>query len=103
MLADKQKAGKIRYDLIPVTPLRQIADVYTFGCQKYSDENWRKGLPWKDCYAALLRHEEAARGGEWINEESGLPHLAHAAWWCIALLEYYRTHPELNNLENSNA
>lgn len=97
-IALKETEGKHRYDLVPPGPLLEIVKVYDFGAKKYADENWRKGRPWKDCFAAMLRHVEAARGGEWINAESGLAHVAHAAWWCIALLEYSKTHPELNNL-----
>ena len=97
-LAMKEKSGKDRYDLLPVGPINTIVQVYNFGAVKYADENWRKGIPFKDAFAALMRHVEAARGGEWINEESGLPHMAHAAWWCIALLEFANTHPELNNV-----
>jgi len=32
--------------------------------------------------------------GEDADPETSLNHLAHAAWNCLALLEFARTHPE---------
>lgn len=33
--------GKPRYDLIPVMPLRRLADLYARGAEKYGDWNWQ--------------------------------------------------------------
>ena len=95
--AMKELEGKTRYDLIPAYPLDLLAKVYSFGCQKYEDNNWRKGISWSIAWGALMRHCWAWARGEDINQESGLPHLVHAAWWCFTLLEYARTHPELDD------
>lgn len=32
--------GKPRFDLIPIPPLRRLADLYARGAEKYGDENW---------------------------------------------------------------
>ena len=84
-----------RYDLIPPGSLRWVARVYGYGTKKYSDTNWAKGYSWRYSYGALLRHVEAARGGEWFDPESRLPHLAHAAWHCFTLM-FYQTHSRYN-------
>lgn len=86
-----------RYDLIPVEPLRQVARVYGMGSSKYSSRNWEKGYAWNLSYAALQRHINAFWGREDLDSESGLPHLAHAAFHVLALMEFTRTHPEKDN------
>lgn len=90
----KFDGGKIRYDLIPVEALREVAKVYTMGAVKYADNNWRKGIAWGRIYAAVQRHLSAYWGGEDTDSESGLSHLAHAAWGMLTLLEYADTHKE---------
>ncbi len=87
----KFDSGKTRYALVPVTPLKQLADVYTYGAIKYSPENWRKGCDWSRIYDAMMRHLNAFWGGEEIDPESGLPHLAHAGFGIMTLLEFSNT------------
>lgn len=83
--------GKIRHDLIAPWALDQIAKVYTYGTIKYDDDNWWKGLKWKkDVFGCILRHIWKWFRGERNDDESGVHHLAHAAWNCIALMEYER-------------
>lgn len=79
MTGKKFDDGKLRYDLVPPVVLEQLAAVLTFGAKKYGDNNWQH-VPNADSryYAAMMRHVEATRGGEVYDEESGLPHLAHA-------------------------
>jgi len=84
-------AKKIRHDLMPPWSIDQIAQVYTYGTIKYDDDNWWKGLMWKkDVFGCILRHVWKWFRGEVNDDESGLHHLAHAAWNCIALMEYER-------------
>lgn len=89
--AAKFDGGKSRYDLIAAHPLELLARVYTFGAKKYADEDWRKGIGWKRIFAAMMRHAWSWMRGEDLDPESGLPHLAHAAWGCFTLLEYSQT------------
>ena len=77
-----------RFDLIPVWPLSEIARVYGWGACKYDDNNWRRGYKWSLSFAALLRHIFAFWSGENLDQESGLSHMAHAAWHCLALAEF---------------
>lgn len=89
--AVKFDTEKARYDLIPAWPLEELAKVYTLGAKKYEPHNWRKGMRWGRVYAAIMRHLWAFWCGEDKDPESGLPHVAHAAWGCFTLLEYMRT------------
>lgn len=93
----KYDGGKLRFDLFPPRPLEQIAEVYTYGASKYNDRNWEKGITWGRIFAAVMRHLWKFWRGEENDEESGLHHLAHAAWGCVTLLEYTRTHAELDD------
>lgn len=89
--AGRFSEGKIRHDLIAPLALDEIAQVYTYGTIKYDDDNWWKGLRWKkDVFGCILRHIWKWFRGEKLDEESGLHHLAHAAWNCMTLMEYER-------------
>ena len=83
----KDDAGKLRYSLIPVGPLRAIAEVLDFGARKYGADNWKRVPDARARYTdALMRHVEAWRDGERRDAETGLPHLAHAACCLLFLL-----------------
>jgi hypothetical protein len=84
----KHDEGKARFDLIPAVPLLKLAEVYTFGAKKYQDHNWRKGLSFGRLFGATMRHMWAFWHGHDLDPESGLPHLAHAAFGVFALLEF---------------
>ena len=88
---------KLRYDLIPVRPLADLAEVYTVGAAKYDDRNWEKGIKYSRILGAMFRHMEAFRAGELRDKESGCYHLASVAWGAFALLEYTRTYPDLDD------
>jgi len=80
--------GKVRYDLIDSYALDELTKIYTFGSKKYADNNWRKGFKWGRIFGALMRHSWAFWRGEELDEESGLPHMAHAAWCCFTLMNF---------------
>ena len=86
-----------RYGLIPTYPLEQLARLYGYGAKKYADRNWERGYEWSKSYDALQRHVNAFWSGEDIDPESGLPHLASAVFHCFALMEWGKTHPELDD------
>lgn len=89
--------GKLRYDLIPVTALKEVARVFTIGANKYGDYNWRGGLPYSRIYAALQRHANAWWGGEQLDAEDKQHHLASVAWCALVLMVYERLHPKLDD------
>jgi len=79
---------KNRLDLIPVEALEQVGAIYSYGAKKYADHNWRSGLKFSRLYGAALRHLFAFWRGEDKDKESGLPHLAHATFGLLGLLQY---------------
>lgn len=84
----KLDAGKTRLDLLPPVAIEQVGRVLTFGAAKYAPDNWRKVDGWRWRYAAAaLRHMFAWLRGERLDQESGLPHLAHAGCCLLFLVE----------------
>lgn len=90
-----EKGGKeARFDLIPAGALFTLARVFGRGAKKYAERNWERGYPWSWSFAALMRHAWAFWRGEELDKESGLPHLAHAAWHCFVLQEFTNDYPD---------
>lgn len=86
--------GKIRYDLIEPSAIKELAKVFTKGAEKYAPRNWEKGMEWSKVLASLKRHTAAFEQGEDYDNESGLYHMAHAAWNALALVSYYKLYPQ---------
>lgn len=80
--------GKLRWSLLPYDSLKYIIEVFEHGAKKYNDRNWEKGLSYSDTYDCAMRHLTAWFLREDNDTESGLKHLAHAAWNCLALLTF---------------
>lgn len=76
------------FALIPVWPRLEVAKVYGFGAQKYEEDNWRKGYPWRWSLSALHRHIAQFEGGESFDSESGIHHLAHGVFHMNTLMEF---------------
>lgn len=86
-----QKGQKqARIGSIDPQALMDIAKVAGFGEQKYARLNYLNGYDWSLSYDACQRHLHAFWSGEDLDPESGLPHLAHAAWHCAAMLAFLR-------------
>ena len=75
----KDDSGKPRWDLLPFDALDDVAMVLAYGEAKYAPRNWEKGMAWGRLLAAALRHLAAWAAGRDVDDESGLPHLSHAA------------------------
>lgn len=68
--------------------LEAVAQVLTFGAQKYAAHSWQTVPEGEERYkSALLRHLTAVGKGEEIDSESNLHHLAHAACNALFILE----------------
>lgn len=78
MIFYKHDQAKPRYDLIPPSSIKALADVLTYGANKYEPGNWTHCDNPERYVAALYRHLELWRQGEINDSESGLSHLAHA-------------------------
>ena len=86
----KFDGGKLRASLIfddfpdAMEELIRVADM---GANKYEAHSWRTVPNAEERYRdALTRHFLASFKGV-QDEESGLDHLAHMAWGCMALME----------------
>lgn len=88
--AARFNGGKPDLSLIPLNTLHDEARVWMYGAQKYSRNNWKRGMQWSIPLACALRHIGYWQDGEDLDQESGLPHLAHAM--CnLRMLTYYVT------------
>ena len=80
-------AQKPDLSLLSPIALTLLGRVLTFGASKYSPNNWRKGIDQSRLVAALLRHVFAHMAGIEEDEETHLPHIAHAMCCCMFILE----------------
>lgn len=70
------------------TAVEAFARVKELGAIKYERDNWQLGgKPDWEYLDACLRHVMAFMSGEYYAEDTGCPHLAHAAWNLFALQE----------------
>lgn len=93
----KKDQGKPQHDLIPYESLDEIAKVLTFGCLKYSRSDWAKGIKFSRLLSAAYRHMGKFNAGEDIDNESLLPHVAHAATNLIMLLYLIKHNPAMDD------
>lgn len=93
----KHDSEKADMSLLSSVAMLRIAEVMTFGKQKYSAHNWRKGISYSRLLAALLRHTFSYLAGESLDPESGKSHLAHAGCCVMMLLEFETTRPDLDD------
>ena len=89
----KYDGEKVRTDLYSVPAYLGTCMVLTYGAKKYAAWNWSKGINYMRVYGALLRHITSWVMGQRLDEETGLPHLDHAAC-CIMFLQHYDKHNE---------
>ena len=83
----KHDQGKPRYSLLPEHALPAIVSVLECGAAKYGVDNWRHVENTHDrYYNAAMRHIQAWWQGEQLDQETDLPHLAHAASCLMFLL-----------------
>ena len=93
----KHDNQKLRYDLISPVALEELVKVYTYGSNLYGDRNWEQGIKYSRIFAAIMRHLWAWWSGEDKDKESGLNHVAHACWGCMALLHYQEERKEFDD------
>ena len=78
-LGTKGDKGKPRWSLLPAGTIAQVIKVLEFGVARYAVDNWMHVEdPKRRYYDAAMRHLQAWWGGEKMDPDSGLPHLAHA-------------------------
>jgi hypothetical protein len=85
----KYDNDKPRFDLLPWREVEDVAKVLTFGAEKYEPDNWKRVDNSKSRYiAAAFRHLSARAQGELFDQETGLPHVAHAIC-CLLFLGWH--------------
>ena len=84
------KAKKLDYTLVPAVFLKGTATALGHGAQKYSRRGYLRNEDYDvHAWRALLRHVMAIQGGEMIDEEFGLHHIAHIAANCAMIMHYW--------------
>lgn len=86
----KKAAGSLKSQLVlmPTIAEDMICKVLKSGADKYGAWNWRlTGLEMGTYVSAIKRHLAAIHEGEWIDPESGNPHIAHIAASCCILMD----------------
>jgi hypothetical protein len=85
----KREAGNKKPQLVLMPPIAEelTCKVMSFGAERYGPWNWRaSGVDVATYISAIKRHLAAIHNGEWLDPDSGLPHMAHvAASACIVL------------------
>ena len=86
-----------RYDLIPVEAMALVAQLYGKGAVKYDAHNWRKGYEWSKSYQAMQRHANSFWGGEDLDPEMQLPHLASVVFHALTLMTFMQEQPQFDD------
>jgi len=77
---NKSDKNKLQYSLIDPEFLSLLAEVATMGAEKYSANGWKTTPDAKKRYIdSMYRHWNNYLRGVKVDEESGLPTLAHCA------------------------
>ena len=83
----KHDSNKPRYSLLPTGTVNQVIQVLEYGAVKYEPENWQHVPSARTrYYDAAMRHIDDWWNGSEVDEESSLPHLAHAICCLLFLL-----------------
>jgi len=90
---DKKFDGdKPMWDLLPFEEVEEVVKVLTMGAKKYSPDGWGTVPDGKRRYiAAAFRHIVSYVTGSKIDDESGLPHLAHAVCCLLFIMGFERS------------
>lgn len=95
----KYDQGKPRISILQGLAIEQVMLVGEMGAKKYGDHNYRKGMAITRYLNAAFRHAfiEYLFKRQDFDKESGLSHLAHAAWNLLSALEQSLNKPELDD------
>lgn len=74
--------GKGRMDLLPYFSMIELAKHFEDGANKYSDNNWRRGIPLSVYFDSAMRHMAKAAMG-WDDE----PHMRAVLWNIACFIE----------------
>jgi hypothetical protein len=94
----KNDDGKLPMYLLDTVALDGLVAVLAFGARKYAAQNWRGGIAYSRVISALLRHTFAILRGDYIDPESGLPHIDHVGCCWMFLSNFMKERPDLDDL-----
>lgn len=89
---DRYNEGKPKWSLVHFGSLVPMIRVLEFGAEKYSPDNWKKGLDLKEILESMQRHLAALMDGEEFDSESGISHMGHIQ--CNAMFYNYHKNKE---------
>jgi hypothetical protein len=88
----KHDSDKVDFSMLDYDFLEGVSRVLMHGEKKYDRQNWKRAEKADGLFRytkALLRHVLAfAVKGEWLDAESGLPHIYHAAC-CLQFISHF--------------
>ena len=91
----KDDNEKDRWDLLPWQEVQDVVKVLTYGAKHYTPDNWKYVEPARERYlSATMRHIVAWIDGEQADQNTNLPHLAHAV--CCLLFLMWKDKDETN-------
>lgn len=81
--------GKPLFTCLDAHAMLEVGKVAEYGSRKYSLDNWVKLPDGKRRYLdSAMRHLWSSLAGQRFDDESGIDHLAHATWNCLAALAF---------------
>jgi hypothetical protein len=90
----RYNSDKLNWSLIDFDSLEDMVKVLEFGANKYSADNWKKGLPRTEIIESLLRHTFAYLQGEDNDKDSGLSHTGHILCNAMFLSYMHKYNPK---------
>ena len=93
------KEKKPRYSLLNPYALDAVARVLTYGGDKYGDNNWHRCEDSKIYIDAMMRHINSHNAGEYIDPETGQPHMAHVCCSAMFVMGIWDINREMVKLE----
>jgi hypothetical protein len=86
----KRDSSKLEWHLLPWEETESVLQVLGFGKKVYGENNWQKVESGEIRYRnAAHRHLAAIGKGEYLDQETGLPHYAHAL--CSLLFAFWHS------------
>ena len=90
---------KLMWHLLPLSLIKPVVEIFQYGLKKYGKEGSWKELDngYIRYRNAFFRHLEAHESGQYLDIESGYPHIQHCAWNALAMMYF-----SLNQTKSSN-
>lgn len=98
--SDRFNEGKPKWSLLHFKSLEPLIRVLEFGANKYSPNNWKKGLDLVEIQESMQRHLAAIMDGEMRDPESGKLHMGHIM--CNAMFWVYHHNKQKKDESSEN-